>query len=120
MNLNNLRFRFPSLLRLGLVGLGSFVFMTAQATEGGDARTPAASDGKTKSGRARLAQGMMGHVDPVTGKIRSTPPKGAVPPPQTPEEKNAVSTSDEGLKEVPSEGPAGGKKVDLKGRFQNR
>jgi hypothetical protein len=120
MNMNSQRFRFPSLLRLGLVGLGSFVFMTARATEAADARAPSARDSAAKSGRARLAQGMMGHVDPETGKIRPTPPKGAVPPPQTPEEKNAVSTSGEGLKEVPSQGPAGGKKVDLKGRFQNR
>ena len=53
------------------------------------------------------------YVDPVTGQ-RTAPPAGTVVPAAT----NRVSTSSEGLAEVPVTTKPGGFKVHLGGRFQ--
>ncbi|WP_457797489.1 hypothetical protein [Methylocystis sp. S23] len=81
----------------------AFCAVSAERGQGGD--------------RLLVAEGLTGHIDPKTGKI-VPPPEGAPPPPQSPSEKDATSTSSEGLKE--ERGSDGGSKVDLKGRFQNR
>jgi hypothetical protein len=65
------------------------------------------------------ASGMKGYIDPQTGAIRPDPAPGTVPLQLTPEERNAASTSHEGLVQVPSSVPGGGVKLDLQGRFQS-
>jgi hypothetical protein len=65
----------------------------------------------------RSESGMVVYVDPQTGVVRSEPAPGTVPLQLTPQERNALSTSHEGLVEVPL--PGGGHKLDLQGRFQS-
>jgi hypothetical protein len=57
------------------------------------------------------------YVDPQTGAILPEPAPGSVPLRLSPQEQSALSTSHEGLVEVPV--PGGGVKVDLQGRFQS-
>ena len=66
-----------------------------------------------------VASGMRVHIDPKTGAILREPAPGTVPLQLTPQEQNALSTSHQGLVEVPSSLPGGGVKVDLQGRFQS-
>ena len=61
--------------------------------------------------------GMTIEVDPSTGRILPGTPQTL--PPLSPAEQNAVSTSSEGLQELPVVGAAGGTKVNLQGRFQS-
>lgn len=63
--------------------------------------------------------GLTVHVDPQTGRILSEPAPGTQPLVLSPDIQNALSTSHEGLKEVPGAEPGGGMKLDLKGRFQS-
>jgi hypothetical protein len=63
------------------------------------------------------ASGMTVYVDPQTGAILKEPAPGGVPLQLSPQEQSALSTSHEGLVEVPV--PGGGVKVDLQGRFQS-
>ena len=65
------------------------------------------------------APGMMIYVDPKTGKFLKEPAPGHVPLELSPQLQNALSTSHEGLVEVPSSVPGGGIKLDLQGRFQS-
>ena len=65
------------------------------------------------------ASGMRIHIDPSTGRILREPAPGTVPLQLTPQEQNALSTSHEGLVQVPSQVPGGGVKLDLQGRFQS-
>jgi hypothetical protein len=65
------------------------------------------------------ASGMIIHIDPQTGELRKTPAPGAVPLQLSPQERNAFSTSHQGLVEMPSPVPGGGVKLDLQGRFQS-
>jgi hypothetical protein len=65
------------------------------------------------------ASGMTIYIDPQTGAILKKPAPGTVPLQLTPELQNALSTSHDGLVEVPSSVPGGGVKVDLRGRFQS-
>lgn len=101
-----------SRLPLGAFGVGSCVLMMTQSAAFSQAQPPA------DSGRsdAQAGEGMTVHIDPKTGKVTPPPPGGE--PPQSQSEKDATSTSGEGLKEQPI--PGGGYKLDLKGRFQNR
>ncbi len=92
-----------------LVGGGGFV-MAVQAGE----QVPAPA-GVT----APAAPGMMIYVDPTTGAIVKEPAPGTVPLTLTPELRNALSTSHQGLVEEVSPIPGGGIKLDLQGRFQN-
>jgi hypothetical protein len=62
---------------------------------------------------------MMIYVDPQTGALRKEAAPGTVPLQLTPELRNAISTSHQGLVEVPSPVPDGGVTVDLQGRFQS-
>jgi hypothetical protein len=65
------------------------------------------------------ASGLMIYVDPQTGAILKVPAPGTVPLQLSPELQNALSTSHDGLVEVPSPLPGGGIKLDLQGRFQS-
>ncbi len=77
---------------------------TAQATNTSESIVPPA--------------GYVVYIDPATGKIVEQSPS-ATPVLFDSEISNALSTSSEGLKEVPSPGPGGGTMIDLQGRFQN-
>ncbi|MBE0543314.1 MAG: hypothetical protein IH623_18365 [Verrucomicrobia bacterium] len=59
------------------------------------------------------------YIDPATGRPGSIPP--TIPPglSRLPEVANALSTSSEGLREVPVAAPGGGVMVDLQGRFRS-
>ena len=65
------------------------------------------------------AAGMVIHVDPKTGAILKEPAPGSVPIQLTPQLRNALSTSHQGLVETPSSVPGGGVRLDLQGRFQS-
>jgi len=65
------------------------------------------------------ASGMVIYIDPQTGAILKEPAPGTVPLQLTPDQQNALSTSDQGLVETPSSAPGGGVKVDLQGRFRS-
>ena len=81
----------------------------------------AAIAGEDRPSEAGPAAGMKVHIDPATGNILPTPPQGAPAGAITlsTSERNAFSKSSDGLVETPSSGPAGGSKVDLRGRFQS-
>lgn len=59
------------------------------------------------------------HVDPQTGRVLGAPAPGTQPLELSAEIQNALSTSHEGLNEVPGTEPGGGMKLDLQGRFQS-
>jgi hypothetical protein len=63
--------------------------------------------------------GMKIHVDPQTGAVIPEPAPGTPPLELSPQERNALSTSHEGLTEVQSSVPGGGYSIDLQGRFQS-
>jgi hypothetical protein len=65
------------------------------------------------------ASGMRIHIDPQTGAILREPAPGTVPLQLTPKLQNSLSTSHQGLAEVPSSVAGGGVKLDLQGRFQS-
>jgi hypothetical protein len=65
-----------------------------------------------------LPAGYVVHIDPATGNIVEQSPS-ATPVAIDHEMSNALSTSFEGLKEVPSPVRGGGMMIDLQGRFQN-
>lgn len=59
------------------------------------------------------------YVDPKTGRPSSVPPSGPPGLSRLPEVANPLSTSSDGLREVPVATPGGGVMVDLQGRFRN-
>ncbi len=61
--------------------------------------------------------GMKGYIDPKTREIIQPTP--ALQTVESVPVENMLSTSAEGLKEVRSEGRAGGYRMDLKGRFRS-
>lgn len=69
---------------------------------------------------AAASAGRRVYIDPATGRPSSGPPP--IPPGQArrPEVANALSTSSEGLREVPVPLPGGGVMVDLQGRFRSQ
>lgn len=98
--------------------------------EESDAAAVMASPAKNTDGAASVestatmptAAGSAGrrvYVDPATGRPSSGPPP--IPPglARLPEVANALSTSSEGLREVPVPLPGGGVMVDLQGRFRS-
>jgi hypothetical protein len=62
--------------------------------------------------------GMKAYRDPVTGE-RAGPPPGAVAPSGPEALGSSLSRSEVGLEAVPTGTPAGGIRVDLKGRFRS-
>lgn len=65
------------------------------------------------------SRGMLIYIDPQTGALLREPAPGTVPLQLTPAFQDAVSTSHQGLVEVPSPAPGGGVSVNLQGRFQS-
>jgi hypothetical protein len=65
------------------------------------------------------ASGMIIYINPQTGELRKDPAPGTVPLQLSPAERNAFSTSHQGLVEAPSSVPGGGVKLDLQGRFRS-
>jgi hypothetical protein len=92
-----------------LVAVGSFAVVAP----------PVFSGENQPAGVPEGAGGMTIYVDPQTGAILKEPAPGAVPLQLTPELRNSLSTSHQGLVETPSAAPGGGVKLDLQGRFQN-
>ena len=92
-----------------LVAVGSFA-VVAPPVLSGESQPAAVSEG---------AAGMTIYVDPQTGAILREPAPGAVPLQLTPQLRNSLSTSHQGLVETPSSVAGGGVKLDLQGRFQN-
>jgi hypothetical protein len=79
-----------------------------------------ASAAPTQAGPAAVPDagaGMTVHVDPRTGQILEQPAPGTEPLQLSPQERSRLSTSHQGLVEVPV--PGGGYKLDLQGRFQS-
>jgi hypothetical protein len=70
-------------------------------------------------GAAMPAFGQTVYIDPNTGEVLSAPAPGTQPLRLSPAERNALSTSHQGLVQVPSAIPGGGVKLDLQGRFQS-
>jgi hypothetical protein len=62
---------------------------------------------------------MILHIDPKTGAVRNDPAPGTQPLVLSPAEREAASTSHEGLTEKPGTEPGGGVMLDLKGRFRS-
>lgn len=58
------------------------------------------------------------YINPKTGKIEP-PPSDMTLPALSRAERNAMSTSHDGLEEEPSSVPGGGVRLDLKGRFRS-
>ena len=92
--------------------------LSAQTQTGSGARA-GPQTGENPAAGTEGASGMTIHIDPQTGAILKEPAPGAVPLKLTPQLKNALSKSHEGLVETPSSVPGGGVKVDLQGRFQS-
>jgi hypothetical protein len=86
-----------------------------EATDANAAAPPVEQPGAASGG----APGMIIHIDPKTGAILKAPAPGSVPLPMTPGLQNALSTSHQGLMEVPGPVPGGGVKLDLQGRFRS-
>jgi hypothetical protein len=98
-------------------GACSFAALPAFAEE--QTQTRSATPQPSPPAVAPEAGGLTIYIDPQTGTIRPDPAPGTVPLQLTPQERNALSTSHEGLVEVPSPVPGGGFKIDLQGRFQS-
>lgn len=95
-----------------LVGLSAWALVAG----GGGARTTAPV-GKEPSPAGTAHAGFVVHIDPSTGAFTEASER-TVPVTLDDEVQNALSTSSEGLVEVPHP-TAGGAMVDLRGRFQN-
>jgi hypothetical protein len=108
---------------MGLLAVACCV-MTARAAFPGDAEQTASGQTQATSSpapgaKAATAAGMTIHVDPQTGALLKEPAPGTVPLHLTPPLANSLSTSDQGLVEVPSSVPGGGVRMDLQGRFRS-
>jgi hypothetical protein len=116
-------------LKTSLLGVGAcFVVAmhTASAEEGDLSGQPQRSGMSAPQPSAAKpsavpegASGMIIHIDPQTRELRKAPAPGTVPLQLSPQERNAFSTSHQGLVEMPSSVPGGGVKLDLQGRFQS-
>ena len=114
-------------LMVGLLAAGTLAAAAQPALPGEDqpvssGQTQAASGPSAEQPPAVSiggAPGMTIYIDPKTGAILKEPAPGSVPLQLTPELRNALSTSHQGLVEVPSSVAGGGVKLDLQGRFQN-
>lgn len=116
-------------LLTSLLGIAAGYAVTAQP-----AWSEEVTSGQTQAGSGTIApqppvenpavlpegtSGLRVHIDPKTGAILREPAPGTVPLRLTPQEQNALSTSHQGLVEVPNPLPGGGVKLDLQGRFQS-
>jgi hypothetical protein len=129
MNRHTYRKRVTHGLLMGLLVAG--VALADQPASPGE--RPQAPSDETRTGSGASAgqppaekpaarpgvSGMTIHIDPKTGALLKEPAPGAVPLQLTPQLRNALSTSHQGLVETPSLVPGGGVKIDLQGRFQS-
>jgi hypothetical protein len=124
--------RVTRTLLLSLFGVAECFTVRAQPAVPGE--NPPAFSGQTETGAGASvlqpsaeksaaapegASGLTIHIDPQTGAILSAPGPSSVPLQLSPQLRNALSTSHEGLVAVPSSVPGGGVKVDLQGRFRS-
>ena len=93
----------------------SFVMSSLATAQSPSGAEPAAASAAVPA----VVSGMTIHIDPKTGAILKEPAPGSVPLQLTPQLRNALSTSHQGLVEEPSTVPGGGVKLDLQGRFQS-
>ena len=93
----------------------SFVMSSVATAQSPSGAEPAAAPAAVPA----VVPGMTIHVDPKTGAILKEPAPGSVPLELTPQLRNALSTSHQGLVEEASPVPGGGITVDLQGRFQS-
>jgi hypothetical protein len=98
--------------------VGLFVVVGAFAVTAEPAG-PGSGQSETASTEPGGTPGMVIYVDPQTGAFVKEPAPGTVPVQLTPQLRQALSTSHQGLFETPSPLPGGGFKLDLQGRFQN-
>lgn len=77
------------------------------------------AEDKATSAKVPQSGGMTIYIDPKTGQTTKTPADGTVPLALSQQELERMSTSHQGLVEVPGTAPGGGIKVDLQGRFQS-
>lgn len=91
--------------------IGAFLFIAVGPALGGDFAAPA------DVGMAE-AQGQRAFTDPSTGKLMERQPENVAPLTLSTAEKNAVSTSGDGLAEAPIS-IGRGYKIHLQGRFQS-
>ena len=119
-------------LLMGLLAVGAGVAVAAPHAFPGESQPAPSGQKQTGSGASAAqppaeqpaavpggAAGMMIYIDPQTGAILKEPAPGTVPLQLTPDLQKALSTSHQGLVEVPSPVPGGGVTVDLQGRFQS-
>lgn len=69
--------------------------------------------------RSSADEGMMVHIDPITGQFSQTPAQGYESLKITGEMLNAASTSSEGLIQEPTPIEGGGIQINLQGRFRS-
>jgi hypothetical protein len=105
----------------GFHGVAAFGAMALQPALAGDAPSPgvSAAPPAATTPAPQGEGGMTVYVDPKTGQILSEPAPGTQPLTLSPQERNSLSTSHQGLREEPNSVPGGGYKLNLQGRFQN-
>ncbi len=124
----NDRAKVARVLVLGFIGVGAWCAGHVAPALAGEDRSDLSEKPWIESGTAsqqpkavdasKLTPGMMIYIDPQTGTISTEPAPGTVPLQLTPKLLDALSTSDQGLVEVPSPALGGGVFIDLQGRFQ--
>ena len=126
------RTRVTRRLLMGLLAVGAGFAVATRPAFPGESQPAPSGQMQTGSGVSAVpppaekpvavpggAAGMTIYIDPQTGAILKEPAPGAVPLQLTRELQEALSTSHQGLVEVPSPVPGGGVMVDLQGRFQS-
>lgn len=131
MGARTYRMRVKHGLLMGLFTAGACFTVTAPPTFCGESQLVPSEQTQTgadvrgayqpaeKPAAFSSAPGMTVYVDQRTGALLPGPTPNTIPLQLTPEIQNALSTSDQGLVEVPSLEPGGGFKVNLQGRFRS-
>lgn len=104
-----------SQLLIGVFGVAACLALAGGPSFGQTQTPPAEKPAAAPEGTG----GMRVYIDPQTGAISPDPAPATPPSAATERERNASSTSHQGLVEVPSSEPGGGVQVDLQGRFQS-
>ncbi|MGD8412940.1 MAG: hypothetical protein PVF33_01835 [Candidatus Latescibacterota bacterium] len=106
--------RIKPLVAIGLAAAAAAVWVVFVVAP----RVAHRADSSTIEPSSPPLAGYVVEVDPATGQPAPTP-EGAAPVIFDEEMRNRLSTSSQGLVEVPSPVPGGGTMVDLQGRFQH-
>lgn len=112
MTFGSFKFSFGRILGASAIGVGAAVLFSASPAFSADEQARPAAD----EAAVIEAPGYKVFKD-ATGKFVSAPPAGGAPLAMSAAEKNAASTSSDGLHEEPV--ATGGYKVNLQGRFQS-